>query len=76
MNIHAFNFMNIPREEVPYDYTDLEHMDMIENIHNQRLVYLKNEFCYQYVNNDVTLFISEDQMLSPWYKILSPWQKI
>lgn len=64
-------FENIMREEVPFDSTELEDFDMIENTSGQRLLFHRNENgkYYQYVHDDYTQFISESQMYSPWHKL-------
>jgi hypothetical protein len=77
-------FQDIPASEVPFDRAILEDFDIIENVAKQRLLYRKRQNAYQFVHNDVTQFISEEQMMgectefsfiendfskSPWHKL-------
>ena len=80
----GINFQDIPREDVPFDWSTLENYDSIKNNHGHILLYLKEQKHYRFVNNDVTRFISEESMMgecnehsfitndfskSPWHKL-------
>ena len=62
-------FTDIPREEVPYDFSELENLNMIENGFGQVLLYFKERRSYSFINCDPSSFISKDQMYSPWKKV-------
>lgn len=72
MKAYGLFFADIPQIEVPYDWHELEHFDILENSFGQRLVYHKiniYEGFYKFINDDQSRFISKDQMRSAWKKV-------
>ena len=60
---------DIPAEEVPFDNTELEDWDIIENTSYQQLVYREKRKAYQILTDNPNQFISEEQMKSLWHKL-------
>lgn len=74
---YGLNFQNIPAEDVPFDNSQLEEFDVLENNFGQELMYFidkerepfQRQNYYKFINNDVARFISYEQMTSPWKKL-------
>jgi len=62
-------FSDISIEDVPFDNTQLEDFDEIENTSGQRMLYRKRDKVFKFITNNQNQFISKEQMLSPWHKL-------
>lgn len=65
----GLNFRHINRDDIPYDWQNLEEGDIIENINNIKLIYKQQWKQYQLITNCPDTFLSKDDVYSNWFKI-------
>lgn len=63
----GLSFQSIPKEEIPFDSSDLKDYDMLTNGYGEALIYREEIKGYIFVNNDPTRFLKHNGLTS-WIK--------